>query len=197
MQSSAALDDSQVESHFYSAILPTGWTMYSGYLKQDLRTSPAYDSNGYAQYNIFRDSADDAFQQITWAKSGVGVAQQIPGMVVWGGPRSDVIRGNPNADNIIHGAQGNDKIYADGYINTVYGDAGVDTVVFRGSRSRYTITRVTQDASEVVVRRKGPAGATHISTLYNVERLAFRNGVYERGPHGRFRLLQGKLAHSC
>ena len=57
MQSSAATDDSQVESNFYSAVLPTGWTEYTGYLKQNLTTIPAYDSEGYAQYNIFRDSA--------------------------------------------------------------------------------------------------------------------------------------------
>ena len=190
MQSSAATDDAQVESNFYSAVLPTGWTEYTGYLKQNLTTIPAYDSEGYAQYNIFRDSADDAFQQITWSHSGIGIAQQIPDMIIWGGPRGDIIRGRPQADNVIHGGQGDDTIYALGSLDTVYGDGGRDTVVFQGTRSQYTVTRVTSDGSEVVVQRRDAAPNTQVATLYDVELLRFNNGTFStgykrrtRGPH--------------
>ncbi len=151
---------------------------------------PAYDSEGYAQYNIFRDSADDAFQQITWSHSGIGIAQQIPDMIIWGGPRGDIIRGRPQADNVIHGGQGNDTIYAVGSLDTIYGDGGRDAVVFQGKRSQYTVTRVTSDGSEVVVQRRDAAPNTQVATLYDVELLRFKNGIFStaykrrsRGPH--------------
>ncbi len=177
MQASGATDDSQVESNFFSAVLPGGWIEYAGYLKKDLTTIPAYDSQGYAQYNIFRDSADDAFQQITWSHSGIGIAQHIPQMIIWGGPRGGIIRGTPRAGNLIHGGQGNDTIYAVGTIDTIYGDGGRDKAVFRGNRSQYTVTRLTSDGSEVVVKRRGAVRDTHVATLYDVELLQFRDGI--------------------
>ena len=178
MQSSAVSDDSQVESNFYSAVLPGGWTMYTGYLQQDLTTSPAYDSAGCAQYNIFRDSADDAFQQITWSKSGMGVAQEIPGMIIWGGPHAGTNRGNAHADNVIHTAQGNDKIYVVGDVDTIYGDGGTDTAIFRGSRREYRVVRLASDGSEVVVRQRGAAPMRLVATLYDVEWLKFSDGIF-------------------
>lgn len=173
MQASGSDDDSQVQSNFLSAVLPPGWTKSIGFLKQNLTLLPAYNSDGTANYNLIRDSADDSFDQISWGKLGWGTAQMIPGMAVWGSTTGNIIRTNPTYDNVVYAAGGNDTIYVRGAINTIHGDGGIDTAVFRGRRSWYTITPVTSDGSEIVVTRRGPASSTHVTTLYDVERIRF------------------------
>ncbi len=126
----------------------------------------------------------------------MGIAQQIPNMIIWGGPRADTIRGNPDADNVIHGAQGNDKIFAVGQINSIYGDGGTDTVVFQGARCRYTVTRRTSDGSAIVVRRRGAASQTHVTTLYDVEFLQFRDGTVSTALPGHTHKPPRDLARS-
>ena len=91
---------------------------------------------------------------------------------------------------MIYGGQGNDTIYALGSLDAVYGDGGRDTVVFQGRRSQYTVTPVTSDGSEVVVKRRDAAPNTQVATLYDVEFLRFNNGIFStgykrrtRGPH--------------
>jgi hypothetical protein len=56
-------------------------------------------------------------------------------------------------------------------INTSFGDGRADTAVFRGKRLRYTVTPMNSDASEVIVRRRGPASSSHVTTLLDVERI--------------------------
>ena len=151
--------------------------MFAGYLKRDLTTTPAYDSSGFAQFNLFRTSADDAFQQITWNPRGRGIAQQIPDMIIWGGPTADRLLARRGQDNVIHGGQRNDRIVALGINDRIYGDGGVDTVAFRGKRSQYIVTRLAADGSLVEVRtRRGGAGA-QVATAYNVEALRFLDRV--------------------
>lgn len=81
------------------------------------------------------------------------------------------------ADNVSHGGQGNDTIYAVVTIDTIYGDGGREKVVFRGRRSQYSITRLTSDGSKVVVSRRYAARDTLVATLYDVELLQFRDGI--------------------
>ncbi len=197
MQASGETDPALVESNFLSAVLPQGWTESIGYLKQNLTTLPAYNSQGTAHYYVFRDSADDSFEQISWSKSGRGTSQLIAGMNIWGGTDGNTIRANPARDNVIYAAGGNDTIYASGFINTIYGDGGRDTAVFCGSRSHYTVTAVTSDGSEVIVERRGPAASTHVTTLFDVERINFTGQVLSAARLGRIQLRFTARSHEA
>lgn len=177
MQTSGATDEADVKSNFFSAELPRGWRKFSGFLKRDLTTNPAYDSAGFSQFNIFRTSADDAFQQITWNARGRGIAQQIPDMIIWGGTTANTIRARRSQDNLIHGGQGNDRIFALGINDQIHGDDGFDTVVFRGKRSQYIVTPLAADGSLVEVRTRRGGAAARVKTLSNVERLQFQDRV--------------------
>ena len=190
MQTSGATDQADVRSNFFSAVLPAGWTMFAGALRQDLTTSPAYDSAGFAQFNIFRNSADDAFQQITWGSRGKSIAQQIPGMVIWGGTTSDTLIARRGQDNLIHGAQGNDWIIALGINDRIHGDHGNDTVVFRGSRSDYIVTPLTADGTRVEVRTRLGGERARVATLFDVERLQFQDRVVRTADLGRILWLK-------
>jgi hypothetical protein len=173
MQASGVDDPAQVRSNFLSAVLPKGWTRSIGFLRHNLTTLPAYNADGTPNYYLFRDSADDSFQQISWGKRGWGTSQMIAGMPIWGGSNRGNIRANPAHDNVVYAASGRDTIYANGLINTIHGDGGRDTAVFRGRRSQYTVTPVTSDGSEVVVSRRGAASATHVTTLYDIGHIRF------------------------
>jgi hypothetical protein len=175
MQASGVTDTSQVESNFLSAVLPAGWKRSMGNLNQDLTTLPAYNADGTANYNIFRDSADDSFEQIGWGKLGWGTAQMISGMPIWGGTNGNTIRTNPAFNNLVYAAGGNDTIYAADMINTIHGDGEGDTAIFPGRRCQYTITTSTSDDSTTIVTRRGSAASTHVTTLYGVERIRFAN----------------------
>ena len=175
MQTSGVTNQDDVKDNFFSAVLPSGWVMFSGFLKQDLKTSPAYDSDGFAQFNIFRTSSDDAFQQITWGDRGVGIAQQIPDMTIWGGSTSNEIVGRRDLPNVIYGAEGNDRIVALGTIDQIHGDSGLDTVVFKGNRSQYIVTNLSDDPSIIEVRTRGEDADARVATLYDVEFLKFQD----------------------
>lgn len=184
MQTSGATEEADVRSNFFSAELPRGWRKFSGFLKRDLTTNPAYDSAGFSQFNIFRTSADDAFQQITWHARGRGIAQQIPGMIIWGGTTANTIRARRGQDNLVHGGQGNDRMFALGINDQIHGDGGSDTVVFRGKRSQYVVTPLAADGSLVEVRTRRGGAAARVKTLFNVERLQFQDRVERTGRLG-------------
>jgi hypothetical protein len=173
MNASGVSDPADLQSNFLSAVLPPGWTKSIGYLKRNLTTLPAYNSDGTPNYNMFRDSADDSFIQISWGKLGWGASQMIAGMLIWGGTNGNTIRANPVHDNTVYAAGGHDTIYAGGLINTIYGDGDTDTAVFPGRRSQYSISAVSSDGSGVVVTRRGHAAMTHVTTLYNIEHIRF------------------------
>ena len=175
MQASGVTDPAEVRSNFLSAVLPKGWRKSIGYLPRNLTTLPAYNSQGIANYYVFRDSADDSFQQISWSKRGWGTSQLIPGMDIWGGTNGNVIRANPTRDNVIYAAGGHDTIYANGLVNTIYGDRLTDTAVFCGPSFAYTITPVMSDGTEVIVSPRGPRSMSHVTTLYDIERIRFSN----------------------
>ncbi len=173
MQASGVIDESDVRNNFLSAVLPPEWKKSIGYLKRNLTTLPAYSADGTANYNLFRDSADDSFQQISWSERGWGTAQMIAGMPIWGGTNNNTIRAHPTHDNVVYAAGGTDTIYVAGLINTIYGDGGTDTAVFPGRRSQYTVSSFTSDGTDVAVAPKGPARTTHVTTLFSVERMQF------------------------
>ena len=174
MQASGTSDASQVRSNFLSAVLPPGWTKSIGFLKQNLTLLPAYNSAGTPNYNLFRDSADDSFDQISWGKLGWGTAQMIAGMSIWGGTNGNVIQANPSHDNVVYAAGGHDTIYANGLINTIYGDGSADTAVFPGLRSWYTVSSTsTSTGPAVVVTPRGSAATTHVTTLYDIDHIRF------------------------
>ena len=173
MYASGETDPADVRRNFLSAVLPPGWTKSIGHLKRNLTTLPAESTDGGTNYNIFRDSADDSFQQISWGKLGWGTAQMIAGMPIWAGTHGDTIRTNPTFDNVVYAANRHDTIYVSGFINTIHGDAGTDTAVFRGRCSQYTVTHSTSDATEIIVSRRGPEATNHVTTLYDVEHIRF------------------------
>jgi len=177
MQTSGATEQADVRSNFFDAELPAGWQMSTGFLERDLTTTPAYDSAGFSQFNIFRTSSDDAFQQITWGARGQSIAQQIPGMIIWGGTTSNTILGRRGQDNLIHGAQGDDRIVALGISDRIEGDDGFDTAIFRGNRSQYIVTRLAADGSLVEVRTRRGGDQARVATLSNVEALQFKDRV--------------------
>ena len=177
MQTSGATEQADVRSNFFDAELPAGWQMSTGFLERDLTTTPAYDSAGFSQFNIFRTSSDDAFQQISWSARGQSIAQQIPGMIIWGGTTSNTILGRRGQDNLIHGAQGDDRIVALGISDQIEGDDGFDTAIFRGNRSRYIVTRLAADGSLVEVRTRRGGDQARVATLSNVEALQFKDRV--------------------
>jgi hypothetical protein len=185
MQTSGATEQADVRRNFFAAVLPRGWRKYTGFLKRDLVTNPAYDSAGFSQFNIFRTSSDDAFQQITWHGRGRSIAQQIPGMVIWGGTTANAVFGRRGQDNLLHGAQGNDRLVASGINDQIHGDSGVDTAVFRGRRSQYIVTRQAADGSVVTVRTRRGGTAARVTTLYDVELLRFQDRVERTARPGR------------
>jgi hypothetical protein len=73
-----------------------------------------------------------------------------------GGSGNDTIQGN-SANNVLRGGGGND---------TIDGSAGIDSAVFAGLRSAYTITHLSGTQYQV-------SGSDGIDTVSNVERMVF------------------------
>jgi len=193
MQASGVADEADVERNFFSAELPRGWIKFKGYLPSDLVTHPAYDSRGVAQYNIFRDSADDSFQQIKWSPRGVGIAQRIIDMPIWGGPEADRINAPPTRDSTIHAAQGNDLIRVSGRNAVIYGDAGADVAVFAGKRRQYTVTASNGDGSAITLRGATCPARVQLVALHDVEAIRFADGMVSTSTLARRATLRAML----
>ena len=136
MHSSGVKDAGQVEQQFDKAVLPDGWRKEKIFLNKDYILQPAYGEGGeYGtyNYNLIRDSADNAYHQFKWAENGVGVNSRYENMIVWGGRDGDLLTGDhlgndgdsPAMDQI-HGAQGDDTIRGGLLADTLWGDAGHD-----------------------------------------------------------------------
>jgi hypothetical protein len=123
MQASGQESAAGVYNAFESAVLPAGWTKSIRYLDQDLILSPALGPNNTYEYVLFRDSADNTYNQIYWSPSGYNLAAQVqaPGMPIWGGLTNDVLRITNSWDN------------------TIYGGGGINTYVFSISAGTSTI----------------------------------------------------------
>lgn len=168
MGASGAATDEEIPASFASTVLPEGWTKSTGYLDETLSLMPAYSSGGQAHYNIFRESGDNTFFQIEWGESGHGIAQQIAGMPIWGGATNDQIIGRAGDDNLIFGAEGDDLIFSLGQNDIIHGDAGIDTVVFGGNFSDYSILSYANDGAELTLW-----GFGYQKHLFDVEFLRF------------------------
>lgn len=110
-----------------AAVLPKGWVKSSGYLNKDKTYLPTY-SGDVAHANEFRDSADSAWMQIKWGKSGTTLAAVIgDGLDIWGGNSDDLLLGTPD-DDTMHGGAGHDELRGKQGGDTITGDNGKDTI---------------------------------------------------------------------
>ena len=118
------------------AVLPEGWTKSSGYLESDTTYVPVW-SGDVAHANEFRDSADSAWMQIVWGKSGYTLAAKIgEGLEIWGGNTDDLVKGSAEA-NVMHGGAGDDLVLGWRGKDTITGDLGNDDL--RGGRGGDTL----------------------------------------------------------
>lgn len=168
MGASGAETDEDIPASFAAAVLPEGWTKSTGYLDETLSLMPAYGAGNQAHYNLFRESSDNTFFQIEWGESGHSIAEQIPGMPIWGGATSDLIYGRADDDNLIHGAQGDDTIIVLGLNDIIFGDDGVDTAVLLGNFAAYTVELYALNGAELIL-----SGFGNTKTFYDVEFLQF------------------------
>jgi len=167
---SGAATDADIPASFNSAVLPAGWTKSTATLDSTLSLMPAYGAGDQAHYNLFRESADNTFFQITWSASGHTLANQIAGMPIWGGSASDIIRGRAGDNNLIHGAEGDDMIYDLGQTDTLYGDTGIDTVVLTGVFADYTLLSYADNGANLTLSHSG-----FQKTIHDAEFLQFDN----------------------
>ena len=163
--------DAEIYDSFQSSVLPEGWTKSTGYLEETISLFPAYGAGDQAHFNIFRESADNTFFQFEWSVTGEGVARQIEDMPIWGGAAPDNILGRAGDDNLIHGAEGDDFIFALGQNDQIYGDAGIDTVVLAGDLSDYSFLSEA-GGSQLTIWGFGSE-----KFLYDVEYLQFDDGT--------------------
>lgn len=110
----------------------------SVFLKKNLILEPAIGEGGdygIYNYNLIRDSADNAYHQFKWADNGVVVNSHVQGMVGWGGRGGDFITGDhagpEGFKDTIHGAQGDDRLSGGLKSDVLWGDHGDD--VLRGT----------------------------------------------------------------
>jgi len=171
MGTTGAANDADIPASFASTVLPPGWTKATGYLDQTLVLAPAYGAGDQAHFNLFRESADNAFFQFEWGAGGNSVAAHIAGMPIWGGPTSDAILGRAGDDNLIHGAEGDDTISALGNNDDIYGDHGVDTVVLQGLLSDYQVMDWAEQGAQLRL-----SGFGFTKSLHDSEFLRFSDG---------------------
>jgi hypothetical protein len=172
MGTTAVANDADIPDSFAAAELPPGWTKSTGFLDATLHLAPAYGAGNLAHFNLFRESADNTFFQFTWSDSGNTLANQIVDMPIWGGPASDTIRGRAGDDNLVHGAEGDDMIHALGLNDTLYGDAGIDTVRLVGAFGEYAIVSYENAGAALVLSRESLT-----KTIYDAEFLQFDDGT--------------------
>lgn len=152
---------------FREAVLPPGWKKSMRPLRKTRVVRPAYDLAGTtANFNVFRDSADNSWVQIGWGRLGGSIARQIGDtMPIWGGKGSDRLLGT-RGDDLIHGAEGHDVIRPFRGNDRVHGDRGRNTVVLPGKSTRYRV--IAQNRSSVRL-----AGYGDRKTLHNIHRVRF------------------------
>ncbi|MFN3557878.1 MAG: M10 family metallopeptidase C-terminal domain-containing protein [Brevundimonas sp.] len=121
----------------------------------------------------FNSGGIDAGGTYTMHVSIPGQAVQpisFAGSTLNGGAGLDTLTGGTGADTLNGGAD-NDTLNGGADNDTLNGGDGVDTAVYSGLRSAYTITTVGG-----VTTVSGPDGS---DTLTNVERLQFSNGLFD------------------
>jgi len=150
-----------------AAVLPAGWTKSSAYLIQDFFLNPIYGATSNAQFLEFRDSADNAYTQISWGSAGNSIAQQIGNpMPLWTSSEGARVNGTPGDDNM-YGSWGDDQFYPDTGNDSIDGGDGRNGVFLSGQLSQYLITT---SGENIVV--SGPSG---VKTLTQIQYLQCGN----------------------
>ena len=146
MHASSQSTDASVQQAFNDAVLPAGWRKSIRQLKKDLTIYPSVGSDGSFQYCIFRDSSDNTYHQTFWSGEG-SLEAQVAEMPIWGGQSSDVLAGDATGptNDVIHGAGGNDRLVPGYGADTVWGDAGIDTVILSGTLRDYSLKALSSD----------------------------------------------------
>ena len=131
----------------------------------DAAGNDTFDFSGYSQNQVI-DLRQAAFSSVGGLVGNVSIALGAVIENAIGGSGADQIRGN-SGNNTLRGNGGNDQID---------GGLGIDTVVFSGNRSAYTITWNGQIGTVV-----GPDGT---DTITNVEFLQFADQTIAATPTG-------------
>lgn len=131
----------------------------------DAGGNDTFDFSGYSQNQVI-DLRQASFSNVGGLVGNVSIALGAVIENAIGGSGNDMIRGN-SGNNVLRGNGGNDQID---------GGLGIDTVVFSGNRSQYTITWNGQIGTVV-----GPDGT---DTITNVEWLQFADQTIAAAPTG-------------
>jgi hypothetical protein len=150
--------------------LPPGWSVVTTTFDDTFSLFPAYGAGNQAHFNLFRDSADNTFFQMGWGASGQSIASQIANMPIWGLATDDLIYGRVGDDNLIHGAEGDDVIISLGLNDSLYGDAGIDTVVLPGNFADYSVLTFADNGLTLLL-----SGFGLEKSIYDVEFLQFED----------------------
>jgi len=106
-----------------------------------------------------------------------GDATQILAPEVHGGAGSERLQGDARPDTL-YGEGGNDTLVGNGGNDLLHGGAGIDTAVFGGSRSQYTVQpRSTFQDVMVSDLRAGAGAGDGKDRLIGIERLVFADGA--------------------
>ena len=152
-----------------SAVIEGEIAALTGGLVANVRSSSFSDGSG--------DSIRSAVYELSRTITGDGTSETL-----FGDSLRDTINGGGGGD-FISGFEGNDILNGGSDNDTLDGGAGIDTAVFSGLRSAYTITSLSGGGVQV----SGPDG---IDTLTNIERLAFSDLTVSASPtdfNGDFR----------
>ncbi len=126
MHSSNGSTAEEVQALFDTAVLPSGWVKTTTTLTEDLILQPGYGPDNAYEYNLIRDSADNAYHQIEWGTDGRSVGSQIDvsGMPIWGGRNNDTIKITQSYDNLVYGGGGRNVFDFDAALTT-----GTNTII--------------------------------------------------------------------
>lgn len=153
------------------AVLPEGWTkLPARYFSQDITFSSSYsgDNNSIAHANEFRDSADSAWQQISWGSAGVTLnSVSAGGLPIWAGKDGGNLIGSKNND-VIYGAQGNDVIFGGPGNDVIDGGEGMNIARYVGPSKNYLIS-----SSDGVLQVQDLTGVEGTDTLIRIQGLKF------------------------
>lgn len=150
MGASGASLEEEVTAAFWASELPSGWSKSTGFLPETLSLMPAIGPGNQAHYNLFRENSDNTFFQIVWGEDGESIAAQIAGMPIWGGLTDDRLAIRTGDDN------------------QIYGGGGLDTVIFIGNFSDWSITQYVGQGAELTL-----SGFGFETTLYDIAYLQF------------------------
>ncbi|MBK3732910.1 hypothetical protein GAY29_07265 [Azospirillum brasilense] len=145
----------------------------------------------FANIPLYRGSS--SFDRLTLASAGsadfsavtLKSIEEIAGSngndTIIGSAGADSINGGRGAD-LLQGGNGDDSLVGGGGSDTLDGGEGIDTAVFPQTLEIVPGTRryqITVSGSDVIVTGADSSGNNSVVTLRNIERLQFRNDIYD------------------